>query len=158
MEDQTSQSKGPVLRADLGRVVEVEMTYQDGEVERLKLEIVPDNMADFDAGYLGMGTPLAKSILGKAAGDLIPNSGGDIRSVRLLSVARSARPQPGHIAQAREEKLRKIAEEVDRTNIINFASSFNGKWGDYDPSSLLEDQEKGDQQPPTDSQDQHSHH
>jgi hypothetical protein len=138
MEPESSPNPPP-LRADLGRIVEVEMAYSDGEVEILKMEIVPDAMADFPSGYLGAGTPLARALAGHTAGEKVAYPVGDTRSVRILSVVRSPRPLPAHIASQREEAVRKIVEEVDRTNIINFASSFNGKWGDYDPDSLTRD-------------------
>jgi len=130
------EPKPPMLRADQGRVIEVEMLYSDGESETLKLEIVPDAMADFPSGYLGAGTPLAKALSGHSAGEKVAYQGG---SVRILSVTRSTRPQPAYIAEQREEAIRKVVEEVDRTNSINFASSFNGKWGDYDPDGLTRD-------------------
>jgi hypothetical protein len=41
--------------------------------------------------------------------------------------------------------MRQAVEQADRTNAMNFASSFSGKWGDYDPQGI----EKWDDEPLT---------
>jgi len=42
--------------------------------------------------------------------------------------------------------MRKALNQTELRNAINFASSFNSKWGDYDPSSLNEELDKDDDQ------------
>ena len=73
-----SQSDGPGSGAPrydphpglvaLGTRVEVEMVSELGDSERLTFDIVPDRAADFTAGFLGAGTPLAQAIMGRPAG------------------------------------------------------------------------------------------
>jgi hypothetical protein len=45
------------------------------------------------------------------------------------------------LAAKRQTQFNKAVRDVERTNAINFASSFSGKWGDYDPDSLPKDQD-----------------
>jgi len=57
---------------ETGAHVSVTLRYEDQSEETLELDIVPDEMADFTKGFLGEGTPLAKAILGHAAGETVP--------------------------------------------------------------------------------------
>lgn len=129
------------LKAWTGRHVELELTYETGEVERLSLDIVPDTAADFERGFLGENTPLGKAIYGHTAGSTVTYQAGDRVSVRILAVSASLREQEGDRAAEREEKLRKAKADSDRTSILIYASSMNNKWGDLDPDSLKEDTE-----------------
>ena len=52
------------LKVEPGMLVEVELISSSGEVEHLAFTVVEDEQADFSAGFLGEGTPLAKTILG----------------------------------------------------------------------------------------------
>jgi len=122
-----------------GRHVELEIHYTDGETERLSLDVVSDSAADFERGFLGESTPLAKAILGQAAGSEFTYPAG---RVRILSVSPSQNEPPADAAKRREETIQKAVRDSERTNQILFASSFSGKWGDYDPDSLKEDDEK----------------
>lgn len=119
-----------------GRHVEVEVHYSDGEVERLSLEVVADSAADFERGFLGESTPLAKAILGQVAGTTVSYSAG---KVHILSVSPSQKTAPTDASQKREESIRKAVSDSERTNQILFASSFSGKWGDYDPDTIQTD-------------------
>jgi hypothetical protein len=129
------QPISPGRMAGLGMHVLLEVTYTD-ETEQLSLDIVEDRLADFEHGFLGQSTPLAKAILGRRAGEEVAYQNGDAQTVRILDVTRSDSAPSEENAEKREETMRKVAREVDRTNAINFASSFNGKWGDYDPSTI----------------------
>lgn len=119
-------------------VVELTLHFEDGAAERLRLTIVPDAFADFSRGYLGEGTPLARAIWGKTAPEHISYTSGDIRSVQIHSVQRNNIPLPKEIADRRQQIIQQAVEEADKTNAIIFASSFSGKWGDYDPSGIIE--------------------
>jgi hypothetical protein len=116
-------------------LVEVEITYEEGS-ERLKFVIVPDDQADFEAGFLGEGTPLAKAIMGKESGSLIPYHHGDARTVKVLSISETERKPPEDIAARRQELVQQALEQSERTSAMMFASSFSGKWGDYDPNAV----------------------
>lgn len=119
-----------------GRHVELELHYTDGETEHLSLEVVADSAADFDRGFLGESTPLAKAIVGHTAGETLTYAAG---TVRILSVTPSQTQAPEDASKRREETIQKAVRDSDRTSQILFASSFNGKWGDYDPDSIKDE-------------------
>jgi hypothetical protein len=136
--DNNPASPQEQLRASLGMHVVVDLVFKDGG-DRLEFDIVPDNQADFSHGFLGVGTPLAQAVLGRTAHSVIPYKVDDGLEVRILSVSPSQKA-PSEDAQARHEELiRKAIEHSDRTNAMIFASSFSGKWGDYDPTGFAED-------------------
>ena len=118
-----------------GLLVRVEISYQD-ESEQLRFVIVPEDQADFGAGFLGESTPLAKTILGEEIGTQIPYFQGDAHSVRILSIEPTDLTPPLETAERREKKMKEAVQQVERTNAVIFASSFSGKWGDYDPEGM----------------------
>lgn len=122
----------------VGRHVELELKYENLEVERLSLDIVADNAADFDNGLLGESTPLAKAILGKQVGAVISYHAGDIIEVRVLTVSVAKNEKPVDLSERREETQQKAIQDSDRTSLIIYASSMNSKWGEYDPGVLKE--------------------
>jgi hypothetical protein len=133
-----------------GLLVEVEITYQS-EQERRQVVIVPDEQADYAAGFLGAGTPLAQAILGEKVGSLVPYFSGDAISVRILSIAAAGKAPGEDIAARRQQALRQAVEQSDRTNAMIFAASFSGKWGDYDPQGIEKWEKQADnRQPPCD--------
>lgn len=124
-------------------LVEVEMAYEQG-VERLKFVIVPDELADFNAGFLGEGTPLARSILGERVGVQVPYFIGDARTVQILRVSPTELKPDEDTAVRRQEKIKRAVEDSERTSVMIFASSFSGKWGDYDPQGIESWEQKED--------------
>jgi hypothetical protein len=124
------------LTVQPGMHVVVELLNAHGESEQLEFDLVPDQAADFSRGYLGAGTPLAKAILNKPAGATLPYRQADITQVRILSVTPASDLPVDDLTQQREQAARKALEQVQRTNAILFASSFSGKWGDYDPDGI----------------------
>ena len=127
--------------AELGMQVVLDLVMEDGN-EQLELEIVPDDFADFSRGYLGISTPLARTILGKKAGEVVPYPVEGGREVHLIQVSPSHKAPPQDVADRRQEVLRKALDQSDRTNAVIFASSFSGKWGDYDPTGFTDEQDK----------------
>jgi hypothetical protein len=125
----------------LGWRIQVEIYYETGP-ERLEFIIVPDAQADFAAGFLGEGTALSKAILGERVGGVIPFFAGEARSVTILSVSPVEELPTEDLAARRQERYRQAVEESDRTNAMIFASSFSGKWGDYDPQGIEEWEKK----------------
>ncbi len=130
------------LEAYPGRHVVLELRYGSGEIERLELDIVKDEAADFDRGFLGESTPLAQAILGRRAGETVGYQAGDRVRVRILSVSSELAGEPEDLSARREETLRKAVRQSEDTNAILFASSFSGKWGDYDPNAVAKDNEE----------------
>jgi hypothetical protein len=126
----------PPLAAQIGTHVVIELRDASGQSERLEVDLVPDELADLARGFLGVGTPLARAIAGQPAGSSVPYRQADIVSVRILSVAPARAAPDADAAEQREAALRKAVEEAQRTDAIVFASSFSGKWGDYDPQGM----------------------
>jgi hypothetical protein len=123
--------------------VEIELIGQSGEAERLEFEIVPDKTADFYSGFLSQETPLARAILGRAVGSTVPYTVGDARAIRILSVgpgaADDAAEAAAEAATRRKAAVEAARRQSDRTSAMIFASSVEGKWGEYDADHLGEE-------------------
>ncbi len=137
--DNNPASPEEPLKASLGTHVVIDLVLQDG-IDRLEFDIVADNQADFSHGFLGAGTPLALAVLGRAAHSIIPYKVNDGREVRIISVTPSQNVPPGDGLARHEDVVRKAVDHSDRMNAMIFASSFSGKWGDYDPKAFPEDE------------------
>jgi len=124
-----------------GTHVEVELISRSGKGERLSFTLVEDRQADFAAGFLGEGTPLARTLIGHTAGELLAYAVGDLRSVRVLTVTVSERTQEENVAARRKAVLRQAVDHSDYINAMIYASSVNNKWGDTDVKGLEPDQE-----------------
>lgn len=128
----------------VGCQVELDLKDRSGKKERLKFVIVEDEAADFANGYLSENTPLAKSLLGERAGNIIPYLKDDILSIEIIAINKPTRKPSYNAAEKRKAMMKKAIQEVEDTNAMVFASSFSGKWGDYDPDSIP--QEKKDEE------------
>ena len=144
------------LRVALGTHVEVELTSEVGPPERLAFDLVPDAEADFPRGYLGVGTPLARAILGHTAGSVLyyrtaevfdapasPNRIVEKREgqieVRILSVAPAASAPPTDTEARRQTVIRAAVARSEALNDAAFALAAGSKWGDYDPAAIPPD-------------------
>jgi hypothetical protein len=139
---QEQPSPPPEITVQSGAHVVVELLAASDDTQRLEFDIVPDQAADFSRGYLGLTTPLAQAILDKPAGVTVPYHQADILAVRVLSVTLSSSLPIQDLAQQRQEAARKALQQVQRTDAMIFASSFSGKWGDYDPDGIAHWEEK----------------
>lgn len=128
----------------VGCEVEVDLLDRAGNKERLRVIIVTDETADFAHGYLGANTPLAKVLLGERAGNIIPYLKDDILGIEILAVTRPMNEPSVDAAEKRNLMVKKALQEVQDTNAMIFASSFSGKWGDYDPDSIPKDKKPED--------------
>lgn len=128
--------KDPVFKVKPGMHVEIELVDRSGEGERMTFDLVPDSAADFARGFLGESTPLAKAILGALPGSVIPYHMEDIQAVRIHVVTPTTAGPLEDAAARRKETLEKALQDAERTNAMIFASSFSGKWGDYDPDGI----------------------
>lgn len=124
------------IKVDIGTRVEVELVNQSGETEQMTFIIVLEEQADFKAGFMGVNTPLAKTILGGQAGNILPYCVGDLRRVRILSVEASVEKPAEDVSARREKVIRKAVQHSDYVNAMIFAGSVNSKWGDYDIDKL----------------------
>jgi hypothetical protein len=131
-----------LLQVFTGRNVALELIDETGSPEIMEVLIVPDAYADLAKGYLGEGTPLARAILEKTAGQTVEYHMGDIQAVRILAVSEAQMGPDESIAERREQTMRAARDQSDLTSVMLFASSFNGKWGDYDPSSLSKEMDE----------------
>jgi hypothetical protein len=119
-----------------GMYVEVALLNQTGECDRLAFTIVPDEQADFAAGFLGDRTPLARLILGQPVGSELPYLVEELCAVRILSAKISDQTPAEDVAARREAALRAAVSKAEYTNAMIFASAVNNKWGDYDLDGL----------------------
>jgi hypothetical protein len=121
----------------LGSCVEVELVDQAGVSERLTFDIVPDSAADFTAGFLGAGTPLAQAIMGRPAGSVVPYRVGDMAEVQILAVTLSVRRAAEDAAEARQALTQEAVERAKLDEMVQLALTVNVKWGDYDPEGIV---------------------
>lgn len=126
--------------------VEIELVSKNKTREKLEFVLVPDEAADFDKGLLGLGTPLAQTILGHAAGEMLDYKRGDIAQVRILSVKPNVAPSASDVAQEREETLRRARDKAELDSMLSFALTFDSKWGDYDPEQIVKRYEESEAQ------------
>jgi hypothetical protein len=142
----TSQSDGPDSGAPrydphpglvaLGTRVEVEMVSELGDSERLTFDIVPDSAADFTAGFLGAGTPLAQAIMGRPVGSFVSYRVGDMAEVQILAVTLSVRRAAEDAAEVRQAATQEAVERAKTDEMVQLALTVNVKWGGYDPEPL----------------------
>lgn len=128
----------PAAQVGLGSHIEIDLIDAQGHAERMAFDLVPAKQADMSRGLLSADAPLGKAVRGKFVDALVPYVMGDIRQIRIVSVTPG---QVGEIVDAearRAEVLRKALDDAERTNAQMFASSFSGKWGDYDPEGMDE--------------------
>jgi hypothetical protein len=102
----------------------------------MAFDIVADQLADVRNGFLGEGTPIARAILNQTAGSRVAYQVDELVAIHLLAVSPSERTPSKEVAHQREETLRKAVADSDRKSALIFASSFSGKWGDYDPAGI----------------------
>ncbi len=131
-----SSAIAALLPVAIGAHVELELIDDRGGREPLAVDIVKAHSADLALGFLGANTPLAKALRGHTAGSIVPYTMGDIRCVRIVSVTPSQVLAPNDAQERREAVLQKALNDAERTNAEIFASSFSGKWGDYDPQGM----------------------
>ncbi|NJN83510.1 MAG: hypothetical protein HC802_15325 [Caldilineaceae bacterium] len=134
---QDAQSQAQV---GIGCRVEVELIDAEGNVEPMQFNLVRDEAADLDRGYLGEGTPLAKAIRGKRVGALIAYGMGDIQQVKIVRV-QAGLPLPTSDGAARRRAiLDEARRKAERTSAEMFAASYDGKWGDYELAEDLSEE------------------
>ena len=124
------------LKASLGACVDLELMSKTTVLERLTVELVPDQEADFDAGQLGVSTPLAQAILGRAVGALVPYRRGDIEAVRIVTVTPDVHRPTDEVTANRQAVIQTAINKSDQANAIQFALTVENKWGGYDPTGI----------------------
>lgn len=122
--------------------VAIELIGVDQSREKMAFQIVPDELADFPRGFVGESTPLAKALIGHTAGETVAYPVDDIREVVILGVEVAEGLPDRSVIERREAVLRKALRQSELANLISFAASFNSKWGNYDPESLVDEWEQ----------------
>lgn len=133
------------ITVEPGMRVEIELVGRTGDKQRLIVIIVPDDKADFAAGFLGVGTPLAKAIVGQPVGTEVPYPLADMRAVKILGAVPSGQAPAEETAARREQVLKEAAEKAEFTTAQIFATSTDTKWGDYDADALDQEKWKSDE-------------
>ena len=97
---------------------------------------MPDAEADFESGFLGEGTPLARAILGERAGAVVPYQMGDVTQVKILAVGAGTRARDGDAATERQAIIQRAISKSDLADAVRFALTVDQKWGDTDPEGI----------------------
>lgn len=119
--------------------VEVELIDEYDNPERMEFDLVADQAADFAQGRIGVNTPLGKAIRGKAVGNIVKYVQGDIRQLRILNVTALQSKATDDADARRQAVLDEARRKAERTNTEMFASSYDGKWGDYTTDGMKDD-------------------
>ncbi len=123
-------------RARLGCQIELELLSRSGDRERWMFDLVPDEQADYQSGFLGVRTPLAQAILGEKVGVTIPYFTDELMAVEILSIRESTRKLISDAAARREAALKDAKDQIEFTSAVLFAASVDTKWGEYDADGL----------------------
>ncbi len=141
MADTVSDQPEIVLRAAVPRVaigsrVVVELIGEDGSLEQMAFDIVPDAQADFAHGFLGAGAALARVILGQPAGTTIPYAQADVTAVRIVAIEPGRRMPSADLAAVRAATVQRAVSQANLDDAVRLALTVDVKWGDYDPEGL----------------------
>ncbi len=136
MDDQTRTQVGQDCH------VEVELIDEENNRERLEFDLVSEAAADFASGRLGVNSPLGKAIRGKFVGSMVEYAMGDIRKVRIIRVLPVQSKTSEDAAARRQAILDEALHKAERTNADMFASSYSGKWGDYNTGDAGDEEAK----------------
>jgi len=120
----------------IGYLVELELISRSGEREALAFDLVSDEQADYQTGFLGVSTPLVKAILGEKAGITVPYFTDELQGIHIVSVCPSKRKPSASAAAKREAAVQDAVEQIEFTNAVLFAASVDTKWGEYDADGL----------------------
>lgn len=123
----------------VGTHVKVELIDEQGGREDHEFDIVPDKAADVGRGLLSADAPLVRAIRGKFEGAVVDYHMGDIRRVHIVAVEPGQADSLPDAAARRQAVLDEARRKAERTNADMFASSFSGKWGDYNTDDMSEE-------------------
>lgn len=123
-------------RVQPGFWVAINLLSRSGESEHLEFDLVPDEQADYQAGFLGASTPLAKAILGEKAGITVPYFTDELMAIEIVSIRESTRTPAPDAAIRRDAAVQNAKDQIEFTNAVLFAASVDTKWGAYDADGL----------------------
>lgn len=122
----------------VGSHVVVELIDRDGQRERMEFDLVPETSADFSRGLLSVESPLGQALRGRFSGDEVDYRMGDVTTVLIVSAGPAQQTMVEDTTARRQAVLDEARRKAERTNADMFASSFSGKWGDYDTEDMDE--------------------
>lgn len=117
--------------------VQAHLMGPEGEPEVLEFDIVPDAEADFERGFLGVSTPLARAIMGHAEGDTVRYRAEGVTAVRIVKVTASATTAAPNREAERQAAIDRAVAQSEILNDAAFALAAGSKWGDYDPAAQV---------------------
>jgi hypothetical protein len=110
----------------------VKLVEATGETEEREFLLVTAKEADFQSGLLDENTPLAQSLLGHRAGEIIPYDLGGLKEVLVLKVKPAKEDVSRESADKRRAAVRKAEAQSEITNQMIFSTASGSKWGDYE--------------------------
>jgi hypothetical protein len=125
-----------IQRVQPGSHVAIKLLARTGESEHMEFDLVPDKQADYQAGFLGLSTPLAKAILGEKVGVTVPYFTEELMGIEILAVQASKRKPDEKAADRRDVSLQRAKDQIEFTSAVLFAASVDTKWGSYDADGL----------------------
>jgi hypothetical protein len=128
--------KGKSNIVKIGTQIELELIYRSDHKELLTIDLVPDSQSDIENGYLGISTPLAKTILGEIPGITVPYFTTELQAVKILDIQKTTRYPDTSISSRRGKTIQNTLDEIEFRNAILFASSTDTKWGSYDAEGV----------------------
>jgi hypothetical protein len=124
--------------------IELELVTERGERERMTVQLADSRNANLDEGWIDIEAPLGRAIRGQPEGARIPYVMGDIRSVRIVSIAPVEALPSEDAAERRQEILERARRKSERATQEIFSSSYGSKWGGYAAEDLASDEEEKD--------------
>jgi hypothetical protein len=129
-------SKEQSMTVQSGCCVKMEMLYRSGNREHITLDIVPDEKADYENGFIGISTPLAKALIGEKSGYFIPYFTQELKAIQIISIKKSSRTPETNKSSTRTESIKEMVKKIEFRDAVLFASSTETKWGSYDTDGL----------------------
>ena len=111
--------------------IELELVTERDERERMTVQLADSRNANLDEGWIDIEAPLGRAIRGQPEGARIPYVMGDIRSVRIVSIAPVEALPSDDAAERRQEILERARRKSERATQEIFSSSYGSKWGGY---------------------------
>jgi len=94
-----------------GCCVEIEMIYRSGNREPLIFDLVSDEQADFENGFIGVSTPLANALIGESCGYVIPYFTPEFLAIQIISIQKSSRTPETNKYLSRKESIEETLEQ-----------------------------------------------
>ena len=126
-------TESPVVT--MGSRVSLDLVDKGGGHDLMTVELVANSAADMANNLLGAGTPLARAILGRKVGEVVPYKIGEMKEVQVLAI------EPGQatvddLSARRTAAREKMIKDADKTSRLIFGSAFSSKWGSYEPDKM----------------------